>query len=171
MGPFYSPIFGHSRNTVRKVLRGQHDLKQKTSRRTSKLDPYKEYVRNRYEAYGLSAVRLIEEIRPMGYDGSIATLRRYVKTLRQDSRRRSKLTVRFETPPGKQAQADWAYCGKFTAPDGRKLSVYAFLMVLSYSRMLFVRFTPSMKMRELIECHQEAFAFFGGWTDSILYET
>jgi hypothetical protein len=59
--------------------------------RGSKLDPYKDRVRERYEAYGLSAVRLIEEIRPLGYTGSIVTLRRYLRkvthTVNNSSRR------------------------------------------------------------------------------------
>ncbi|MCE9555432.1 MAG: DDE-type integrase/transposase/recombinase [Planctomycetes bacterium] len=42
--------------------------------------------------------------------------------------------------------------------------------MLSYSRMLFIRFTTSMKTRELVECHQAAFEFFGGWPASILYD-
>jgi len=78
--------------------------------------------------------------------------------------------VRFETAPGQQAQADWAYCGRFPGPEGRTIPVYAFMMVLSFSRMLFLRFTTAMRMRELIESHQEAFAFFGGWPQSILYD-
>jgi transposase len=163
-------ITGHARNTVRKVLRGEHTLKAKSPTRTSKLDPFKEYLRKRYRQYGLSAVRLLEEIRPMGYDGSIATVRRFLRTLKQDVRRKSKLTVRFETPPGEQAQADWGYCGRFPASDGNKVSIYVFVMVLSFSRMMFVRFTTNMKMRQLIECHQHAFAFFGGWPASILYD-
>jgi hypothetical protein len=43
----------------------------------------------------------------------------------------------FETPPGKQAQADWAYCGRFPDPSGHIFPVYVFVMVLSFSRMLF----------------------------------
>ncbi len=163
-------LTGHSRNTIRKVLRGEHALKADNSPRHSQLDPFKEYLRTRYEAHRLSAIRLLEEIRPMGYAGSIATLRRYLRTLKREAMRLGKLTVRFETPPGQQAQADWAYCGKFATSDGKLIPVYAFVIVLSFSRMLFVRFTTSMRMRELIECHQEAFGYFGGWTRSILYD-
>jgi transposase len=163
-------LTGHSRNTIRKVLRGEHTLKAHSAPRTSQLDPFKDYLRTRYEEHHLSAVRLMAEIGPMGYTGSLATLRRYLRTLKGEALRLGKLTVRFETPPGHQAQADWAYCGKFTTGDGRLVSVYVFVMVLSFSRLLFVRCTTSMRMRELIECHQEAFAFFGGWTKSILYD-
>jgi hypothetical protein len=42
----------------------------------------------------------------MGYAGSVVTLRRYLHTLKPAQERLKKLTVRFETPPGKQAQAD-----------------------------------------------------------------
>ena len=163
-------LTGLSRNTVRRVLRGQHPMKMKPSSRASLLDPFKDYVRERFEEHGLSAVRLLEEIRPMGYTGSIITLRRYVRTLRETARRQGKLTVRFETPPGQQGQADWAYCGRFPTSDGRSIQVYAFVMVLGFSRMLFVKFTTSMRMRELIDCHQEAFNYFGGWPRSILYD-
>lgn len=163
-------VTGHARNTVRKVLRGEHDLKIKPIRRDSMLDPFKDYLKQRYDEHGLSAIRLIEEIKPMGYDGSIATLRRYLQRLKIDHRRRSRLTVRFETPPGKQAQADWGYCGKHAAPNGQLIPVYVFIMVLAFSRMMFIRFTTSMKMGPLLECHREAFSFFGGIPGQILYD-
>src|SRR5262249_44424538 len=163
-------ITGLSRNTVRKVLRGQHTLKSRLPQRASKLDPFKDYLRGRFQEHALSAVRLIEEIRSMGYLGSLPTVRRFLRSLKQHSVRSSKVTVRFETPPGQQAQADWSYCDKFTSPDGERISVYAFVMVLSFSRMLFVRFTTSMKMPQLLECHQLAFAYFGGWPQTILYD-
>lgn len=161
---------GHSRNTVRRILRGEHELKFHTPERPGKLAPYQHYLKERYEQYQLSAVRLLEEIRPMGYDGSIATLRRYLATLREQSQRQARVTVRFETPPGQQAQADWAYCGQFPHPDGTRVSVYAFLMVLGFSRMMFLRFTTSMKMPQLIECHQRAFEFFCGVPAQVLYD-
>lgn len=161
---------GHSRNSVRKVLRGEHDLRMKRTARASTLDPFKPYLRQRFEEYGLSAVRLVEEVRPMGFTGSVDTVRRYLRTLRGERTRLGRLTVRFETPAGRQAQADWAYCGKHPGPDGVPIPVYAFVMVLGFSRMMFVRFTTSMRMPALIECHREAFAFFGGVPSEVLYD-
>jgi transposase len=163
-------ITGLSRNTVRKVLRGEHDLHRQPAAKTSKLDPFKDYLRRRRAEHPLSAVRLLEEIRPMGYDGSLATLRRFLATLDTQATRQRKLTVRFETPPGQQAQADWAYAGKLPDADGKPCSVYAFTFVLAYSRMLFVRFTTSMNLATLIDCHQQAFAYLGGWPRVILYD-
>lgn len=161
---------GRSRNTIRKIVRKKLPRQTPAARRASKLDDYKEYVKERHESCALSAVRILEEIRPMGYTGSIIVLRRYLRSLRPRRERAAKLTVRYETPPGKQAQADWAYCGRFADAAGKLISIYAFVIVLSFSRMLFVRFTTSMKLAELIRCHLEAFAFFGGWPEQILYD-
>jgi transposase len=112
-------LTGLSRNTVRKVLRGEHDLRRRPGARASKLDPFKDYLGRRRAEHPLSAVRLLEEIRPMGYTGSLATLRRFLATLDAQATRRRKLTVRFETPPGQQAQADWAYAGRLADAVGR----------------------------------------------------
>lgn len=98
---------GRSRNTVRRVLRQAGPEKFKKPQRPSCLDSFKPYLRDRFEKSSLSAVRLLAEIQPMGYTGSIATLRRFLHGFRPEQERIRKLTVRFESPPGKQAQADW----------------------------------------------------------------
>jgi transposase len=148
---------GRSRNTVRKVVRQARPDPMRKQRRRSLLDAFKAYVETRFRECELSAVRLLAEIRPMGYAGSLHTLRRFVSSLRADRRGRQKLTVRFETPPGKQAQVDWFYCGRFPDATGRLVRIYGFLMVLGFSRMLYVEFTRSMKVPELIRCHLNAF--------------
>lgn len=106
----------------------------------------------------------------MGYAGSVSTLRRHLHSLRPEQERQKKLTVRFETPPGKQAQVDWGYCGRFADAQGSPVPVYAFVMVLGFSRMLYVEFTASMHLPVLIRCHLNAFEFLGGWTQEILYD-
>jgi len=106
----------------------------------------------------------------MGFTGSIDILRRYLATLTAPHKAAAKLTVRYETPPGRQAQADWTHCGKFADAGGKLVAIYAFVMVLSFSRMIFVRFTRSMKLPVLIDCHQRAFAFFGGRPATMLYD-
>jgi transposase len=114
-------------------------------------------------------VRLVKEIRGMGFTGSVDIVRRYLNEL--DSHRfPEKATVRFETPPGEQAQVDWAYIGTYMDGEGRLRKVYAFVMVLCFSRMLYVEFTRGMRIEELIRCHQNAFEYFGGWTHTILYD-
>lgn len=163
-------LTGFSRNTVRRVLREAGPSVFRAPGRPSRLDPFKAYVKERYESCALSAVRILGEIQPMGYTGSIWTLRRYLDGMKPERERLRRLTVRFETPPGKQGQADWAYCGRFPDLQGRLVPVYVFVMVLGFSRMLYTEFTWSMKLPWLIRCHLNAFDFFGGWPHEVLYD-
>jgi transposase len=163
-------LTGHSRNTVRKLLRAQRSPVPATRVRASKLDLYKPYLTARWQAHGLSAMRLVPEIRAQGFTGSTQIVRRFLHTLKAARHIDKSLTVRFETPPGEQAQCDWAEVGRYPQPDGTSARVYAFVMVLSYSRYLYVEFTRSMTLATLIRCHQNAFAFFGGWPRRILYD-
>jgi transposase len=94
---------GHSRNTVRSIVREGAPRGFRTPPRPSKLDPFKDYLRKRFEVFGLSGVRLSEEIRKMGFSGSARIVCRFLNGLR--SKAPSELTTRFETPPGEQAQA------------------------------------------------------------------
>jgi len=163
-------LTGLARNTVRRVLREQSPRTAKKRGRNSQLDSFKPYLERRYTECALSAVRLLEEIKAMGYTGGIDVVRRFIHSLDPHASLRAQMTVRFETPPGEQAQADWASCGHELDEGGRRRAVYAFVMVLSYSRMLYVEFSHSMCVPELIRCHQRAFEFFGGWPHTILYD-
>jgi transposase len=161
-----SRITGHSRNTVARLLAQKAPVPFAKPARSSCLDAFKPYLRDRYGEVPLSSVRLLEEIRPMGYTGSIDTLRRFINTLAKHEHAAARATVRFETPPGAQAQADWASCGRL--PDGT--SVYAFIMVLGYSRASYIEFTTSMAIPTLLRCHMAAFDYFGGIPQAILYD-
>src|SRR3989442_7751401 len=127
---------GYPRNTVDKLLQQAAPVPFAKPPRASQLDPYKPYLQQRYQACPLSAVRLIEEIRPMGYTGGLCVLRRYLAGLRTQQCAQAQATVRFETPPGQQAQVDWAYGGTFADREGQPGRGYFFLMVLGFSRML-----------------------------------
>ncbi|MBA4185088.1 MAG: IS21 family transposase [Acidobacteria bacterium] len=163
-------LSGHARNTVRSVIRPRENQPQRESRgRKSKLTDFKEYLRARYLETGLSGVRLCEEIAAMGFTGSVSAVRRFLQTIEKGGIS-PKATVRFETPPGEQAQVDWAEIGYFLDENGIKRKIYAFLMVLSFSRMLFIEFVTDISTETLIACHQKAFAYFGGYTRRILYD-
>lgn len=165
-----SRLTGFSRNTIRTTLRATVPLPFKAPPRSSKIDPFKDYLTTRHRDTGLSAVRLFEEIQKQGFTGSIIILRRFLATLGTGALAQSKATVRFETPPGEQAQVDWAHCGRFSDHRGNPLNIYAFVMVLGYSRMTFTLFTTSMDLPCLIDAHQQAFAFFNGVPQQILYD-
>lgn len=161
---------GHSRNTVRRMLRADTHPGFRTPVRPSAIDPFKAYLTKRFEEHGLSAVRLHGEIVAQGYGGSVHSVRRFVAALRPLRQAAAKATLRFETAPGEQAQVDWAHCGRHGDADGRPVRIFAFVMVLSFSRMLFVRFTMAMGVAELIRCHRLAFERFGGMPSKILYD-
>lgn len=80
-----------------------------------------------------------------------------------------KATVRLETPPGGHRLIG-RKSDIFFDESGVRRKIYAFVMVLSYSRMLFVEFVTDISTETLIECHQKAFARFGGYTRKILYD-
>jgi transposase len=161
---------GHARNTVRAIIKERVPAAYQRQSPPSKLDPFKPYLDERYKNCSLSAVRLYAEIGPMGYAGSVDLVRRYLSTLAPQKRAMEQLTVRFETPPGQQGQADWAYCGRFSDQNGKEIPVYAFVIVLSFSRTLYVQFVSDMSLSTLMRCHQCAFAFFGGLPKSVLYD-
>jgi transposase len=80
----------------------------------------------------------------------------------------AKASPRFETSPGEQAQVDW---GSFTVDwNGRQKRLYAFVMVLGYSRMMYVEFTENERLETLMGCHVRAAAYFGGITATCLYD-
>jgi transposase len=100
-----------------------------------------------------------------GLAASVASLRRYVAANVPEEARRSQVTVWSPWPAeaGEQAQIDYGQLGRWLDPlTGKLRTVWAFVMVLAYSRHMFVRPVLKMDQRAWTECHVEAFAFFGG---------
>lgn len=161
---------GFARNTVRKALRSTKPAEFQKPLRATGVDSFKEYLTQRYTRHGLSAERLLGEIRAQGFTGSIYMVRRFLRKLKPLRAAASTATLRFETAPGLQAQVDWAYCGRHADRAGKPVSIYAFVMVLGFSRMMFVTFTTSMKLPTLIDCHRQAFNALGGVPQQILYD-
>lgn len=132
-----------------------------------KIDAYVNHIEMRLDQYPeLTAERLFREIRKRGYTGSRRSVRRYVAQVRP-----FKLRVYrpIETLPGEQAQVDWGHFGTFTE-DGQTFKLYAFVMVLSWSRMRYVEFTTSQDTATFLACHRRALAYFGGVPHEILYD-
>lgn len=138
-------------------------LKEKTPKseclpRASKLDPYKSYITGRLSEFDLPASVLFREIKARGYRGSTTIVQDYVRVLKAEKLR--SITERFETLPGRQAQVDWGECGTVTV-DGIRRTLYMFVFVLGFSRMLFARFTTSTRQHVLHGCLQQAFEQLG----------
>ena len=164
--------FGVSRGTIHYWLRtGQLDRDPSAGARgyaprppvTHKLDPYKGVIDARLEAYPkLSAKRLFDEVRAAGYPGSYESVRNYARATRP--REPVEPVVRFETPAGHQGQVDF---GTFTLSWGRR---HALVIVLGYSRLLWLHFYPRQTMAVLMEALESAFEQFGGVPEELLFD-
>jgi transposase len=95
---------------------------------------------------------------------SCASLKRWIAANLAEEAMRSRVTVlRGEVEPGSEAQIDYGYLGSWTDPaTGRLRRVWAFVMVLTCSRLMFLRPVLTMDQAAWTQAHVEAFAFFGG---------
>lgn len=153
--------------TVRNYLNPNGSL-SKTKLRKSKLDSYREFIRSILEDNPFYNCELIyEQIVKAGYTGRISILRDYVRIIRKKII--TDAVIRFETVPGLQAQVDWKEFGRQMV-DGHIVKLYAFVMVLGYSRSIYMCFTTSMRSDVLLSCHLQAFKYFGGIPAEILYD-
>jgi transposase len=160
---------GYNRRTVRKYLNPENiPISRKRGIRGSKLDPYKEYITKRLDEYpNISAKRLLREIKEQGYNGGYTILKDHLCSVRGSITPTA--VYRYETKPGHQAQVDWGDCGKVFL-DGEERNLYCFSMILGYSRMRYAEYTLSQDVNTLIQCHINAFNFFGGVPEEILYD-
>ena len=159
---------GIDRKTVRRALsHAGFPEKAPCPEKPSKLDAYKPYIHDRLKEYPrLAATRIFEEIKPLGYQGRMRIVWEYVAGLRA---RQREAFLRIETQPGEFAQVDWAHCGMVQIGTAqRRLS--CFVMVLSYSRLMYAEFTLSQCMEDFIRCHINAFRHFGGVPKKALYD-
>ncbi len=152
--------------TVAYWLAQEHFRPRKSRTRHSKLDPFKPDIVRMLERYPYSAAQVFQRLSEHGFDGSYALVKAYVRTVRP-RRQAAFLTLAFA--PGECAQVDWGAFG--AVPVGqthRQLSF--FVMVLCYSRMLYVECTVSQTMEHFLACHQHAFDFFGGIPHKVMVD-
>ena len=135
----------------------------------SKLDPYKDQINLWLEEAPYNSARILEKIKEQGFTGSRTIVQEYVRGKKEQLD--EKATVRFETMPGFQAQVDWAHFEDYIIKDnGTSQKLYCFLMILGYSRMRYIEFVTDMSTNTLIRCHTNAFRYFHGYPEEILYD-
>jgi transposase len=140
-----------------------------TAPKPNKLDAHKQQVDVWLEEAPYSAVRIHEKLMEQGFDGKYTIVRDYVKGKKMDND--EKATVRFETMPGLQGQMDWGYFEDHTVNEnGQMKKLYCFLLILGYSRMRYIEFVTDMTTNTLIRCHVNAFRYFGGYPEEMLYD-
>jgi transposase len=159
---------GIHHNTVERVLSQADAPFVKRTDRPSMVDPYMSFVLETLEEYPtLTASRLFEMVKERGYPGGPDHFRSIVARYRP--RPPAEAYLRLRTLPGEQAQVDWASFGNIQfGKASRRLS--AFVLVLSWSRQIFVRFFLNQWMSSFLQGHVEAFQFLEGVPRVLLYD-
>ena len=159
-----------SRNTVRKVLRSAETAfsygrevqpRPKLGRWTEDLDRLLARNAEAPARERLTLIRIYEELRDLGYEGSYAAVRRYAIAWRE---RRASATADAYVPltfaPGEAYQFDWSH--EIVVMDGVTTTVKVAHVRLCHSRMMFVRAYPRETQEMVFDAHERAFAFFKG---------
>jgi transposase len=159
------------RDTVRRALvseDGPPPNEPRGRQPANKLEPYRAFIVGRLAEYPeLCAQKLLLEIRKQGYRGGYTILKEHVRQLRPDKEPQAYL--RLETQPGEYGQVDWANVGTLNVGNARR-QLSCFVMVLSYSRMMYLEFTLSQRLEDFLAAHVNAFRYFGGVPRRINYD-
>lgn len=144
--------------TVARWLAADKFRPRRVTPRPSKLDSFKGQIVRWLENHPYTAAQILLRLREIGYTGGCTITKDYVRHVRPPQSP-AFLTLAFA--PGECAQVDWGQFGSINVGNTRRRLSF-FVMVLCYSRLLYVEFTVSETMEQFLACHANAFAFFGG---------
>ena len=163
---------GVDRKTVAKIIAEHEEDRtgappKERKPRKSLLDPFQDNVVQLLERYPeITAVRMAEELRRLGFKGAYSIVRDHLRKLRRHPR---ELVRRFETGPGVQSQMDYSpYDIDFTAEGKRR--VHAFSYILGYSRRQYVHFVERQDFTTTVRQHISAFTHLKGLAADCLYD-
>lgn len=164
-----SRLTGYDRTTISKYLStpAHRPVYGPRTPVESKLEPFKRYLKERLQAGVWNASVLLREIRERGYGGGYTILTDWLRPQRKEAE--SLAVRRFETPAGKQAQADWGHLGTVSDGDG-ECKLWGFTITLGYSRRMFAAAAVDQKLGTLLRMHEAAFYEWGVVPDEILYD-
>ena len=149
---------GLHRCTVKRWLVRKRYGPCKPEPRGSKLDPWKPQIIRWLEVHPYTATQVLLRLREADFSGGISIVKDYVQRVRP---RRAPAFLTLAFAPGECAQVDWGQHGSIAVGNTRRRLSF-FVMVLCYSRMLYVEFTLSETTEHFLACHQNAFEFFHG---------
>jgi transposase len=152
--------------TVRAWMDEEKYQPRQSTKRPSKLDTYRQEIVRLLQAHPFSARQILRRIKENGYTGGYSILKEFVASVRPP-KQEAFLTLTFA--PGECAQVDWGCAGSIPVGNTtRRLSF--FVMVLCYSRRLFVEFTLTERLEQFLACHQNAFRYFGGVPEKVMVD-
>ena len=158
-----------SRNTLNRYLAIGDWQPYSSGNRSSQLDGHQEWLQQQFEQHhGNAEVVRQELVKHKGIAVSLRTVERAVQTWREALRQSRQATVRYETPPGKQLQADF---GELWVPiGGLRTKVQICVLTLGYSRRQVVRVYRHQRQRHWLQALEEAFRFWGGIPEQVLVD-
>src|SRR5215469_14650544 len=170
--------FRLSRKVVRKVIRSQAtEFRYERGRQPlPRIDPWRkqldELLRANEDKPGrerLTLIRIFEELRGVGYEGSYDAVRRYAKKWRAErGAAMAEAYVPLSFAPGEAYQFDWSH--EIVLINGVTVTVKVAHVRLCHSRMLFVRAYPRETQEMVFDAHARAFAFFRGTCTRGIYD-
>lgn len=164
-----SRLTGYDRKTITKYLANPEGapVYGPRAKPAGKLEAFQPYLQERMQAGVWNARVLLRELRERGYSGGYTLLTDWLRPQRQAAQ--TNAVRRFETPAGKQAQADWGHLGTLEV-DGQERKLWGFTFTLGYSRAMMSQATLDQRLGTLLRMHEEAFRQLGGVPEEILYD-
>src|ERR1700733_3767271 len=159
---------GVHHTTVKRVLAETGVSKHSILVQPSMIDPYLAFITETLQRFPtLTASRLYDMVRERGYPGSSDHFRHLIAFYRP--RKAAEAYMRLRTLPGEQAQVDWGHFGYITIGRAKR-PLMAFVMILSYSRKIFLHFYLNQGTENFLRGHELAFTFYRGVPRVILYD-
>ena len=134
--------------------------------RVGKLDAFKGQIVRWLDTHPYSAQQIFQQLREAGFVGGITIVKDYVHRIRP---RHQEAFLRLDFAAGEAAQVDWGEFGTIGVGSTRRRLSF-FLMVLCYSRRMYLEFTVSQTMAFFLSCHENAFAAFGGVPGQVMVD-
>ena len=154
-------------SAVQRVI-AREGLSRSESARPRMIEPFMPFLKESLAKYPtLTACRLHEMVKVRGYTGKASQFRAIIAELR--GKRRAEPFLRLKVLAGEQAQVDWGHFGRLECGQAQR-PLMAFVMVLSHSRAIFLRFFLSQNLSAFLSGHELAFQWFGGVPRVCLYD-
>ena len=164
--PQTARTLGLDPRTVAKWVARSRFEPRRSRPRPSVLDTFKPRITRLLDSHPFSAQQIFQRLREEGYRGGITILRDYVRRIRQP---KLPVYLKLHFAPGECAQVDWGVFGTVTIGNTRRRLSF-FVIVLAYSRLMYVEFTVSQTMEHFLACHEHAFKAFGGVPAKIMVD-
>ncbi len=159
---------GVHHTTVKRVLSQTGVPKAKLLQQASMIDPYLPFVLDTLKKYPkLTASRLYAMVCERDYPGGPDHFRHMIALYRP--RPIPEAYLRLRTLPAEQGQVDWGHFGHVTIGKARR-PLMAFVIVLSYSRKIFLRFYFNQRLENFLRGHEAAFTHWNGLPRVLLYD-